>query len=64
MTVIYMACGQDGTRNFTGVHPRDYLDEVQDKKVGWLESTGRTRAGTAMSLFLASALAYSLQYAL
>lgn len=61
-SVIYSACGQDGTRNFTAVHPRDYLEEVEHMKIGWLESSA-TRTGAAMSLLLAS-VAYSIVSAL
>ena len=59
-SVIYMSCGQEGTRNFTAVHPRDYLEEVEDMKVGWLEKSAATttRTSICIALLLAS-FAYS-----
>ena len=59
-SVIYMSCGRDGTRNFTAVHPRDYLEDVEDMKVGWFEksSATTTRPGILVAVLLVS-LVYS-----
>jgi len=54
MSVIYMSCGQDGTRNYTAVHPRDYLEDVEHMKVGWLESSSVTTKGVGFAIVLAS----------
>jgi len=55
MRVIDMACGQDGTRNLTAVHPRDLLEQVADMKVGWLkEASGASRIAAGLPLALLS----------
>ena len=50
-SVIYMSCGQDGTRNYSAVHPRDLLArQVETFKIGRITTSGCWKPGLAPNL--------------
>ena len=57
-SVIYMACGEDGTRDYVSIHSRELLKQVKNRRVGWVSS------GFRSAILLASLAASLLTYIL
>ncbi|CAB9511741.1 Acyl-lipid (9-3)-desaturase [Seminavis robusta] len=56
-SVIYLGCGVDSTKDFASAHPRTLLEQVEEFRVGWIESSSpRLRAGVTTVVGLVASL--------
>ena len=56
-SVIYDGCGKDDTKNFRSAHPRNLLEDVEQHKIGWIESAAVPSAAASLTFSFTSAVA-------
>jgi cytochrome b involved in lipid metabolism len=60
-SVIYLGCGRDSTRDFASAHPRHLLEDVEEHRIGWVETSSASPAKIGIATaFVAAAPIFCL----